>query len=173
MRRVARVLCPALFVALAALFATVADAGDGGRLTIVKPVGFDEDAMVRKAVLKECNLETKVPDFVAAYAKGHFSEVSFAEAAGSGPGKVLILQIEDTNESGNAFTGRSKSLTISGELRESGEVIGTFRARRSTGGGFMGQYKGNCSFLGRCAKALGQDVARWLEKPGMDDVLQN
>ena len=43
------------------------------------------------------------------------------------------MQIIDAAEAGNAFAGRHKSLTIKGELREQGEVVGSFRARRSTG----------------------------------------
>ena len=88
-------------------------------------------------------------------------------------GKVLALEIVGTDEHGNAFTGRSKSLTVKGELREDGKVIGTFRARRSTSGGVFGGYKGNCAFFGRCAKTLGKDIVGWLQKPAMNSVLND
>ena len=37
---------------------------------------------------------------------------------------------------------------------------------RNSGGGFGGGYKGSCSVLGRCTKALGKDIAGWLRDRG-------
>lgn len=158
-----------VFVAIVLLQAVPAIAEP---LTVQKPIGFAKDAMVRDAVRDECELQTRLPDFVAEAATGW--NVSFAEDIASvHSGKVLALEITETDEHGNAFTGRSKSLTVKGELRENGKVIGSFRARRSTMGGVFGGYKGNCAFFGRCAKAIGQDIAGWLQKPGMNSVLSD
>ena len=33
------------------------------------------------------------------------------------------------------------------------------------GGGAFGAFKGTCSIIGRCTKALGQDIATWLTAP--------
>ena len=80
-------------------------------------------------------------------------------------GRVLELEIADAVEMGNAWTGRQKGLVIQGRLLDNGAPLGSFRGRRMTSGGFFGGYKGTCSFLGRCAKRLGSDVADWLVAP--------
>jgi hypothetical protein len=54
---------------------------------------------------------------------------------------------------------------IKGSLAEKGKVLGDFNARRYSGGGMFGEYKGTCSILGRCVKTLGKDVAEWLAHP--------
>jgi hypothetical protein len=162
----------AIFLALAIAFMGLSGAAVAGEpLTIVQPVGFAEEAFVRPEVRDECQLQTKVPGFIAEYAKADFDISTATSAEGNGPGKVLVVEVIGTDEAGNAWTGRQKALTIRGELRENGEVIGSFKARRSTMGGFMGGYKGNCAFFGRCAKAIGQDVANWLKKPAMNSVI--
>ena len=46
-----------------------------------------------------------------------------------------------------------------------GKTVSRFRAKRySTGGAFAG-FKGTCSIIGRCARAVGRDIAAWLEDP--------
>jgi hypothetical protein len=168
----ARLIALSLF---AALLGPPAAAAQGETLTILKPVGFAERSFVRDAVRKECQLQDKLPQFIAEYAKGDFGEITFLDGAGGGdaPGKVLFVEITEVNESGNAWTGRSKALAIEGELREDGKVIGSFRSRRATQGGAFGGYKGACSFLGRCAKALGKDVAEWLKNPEMNSTISS
>lgn len=140
-----------------------------GELTILKPIEFGETAIVREEVRDQCQLQTRLPEFIAEYAKQEVEDIVFSESVSDKtPGKVLIVEITDVSETGNFWTGRSGALTIRAELREDGEVIGTFRSRRATQGGAFGGYKGRCAFLGRCAKALGRDVAKWLEDPVMD-----
>ena len=41
------------------------------------------------------------------------------------------------------------------------------------GGGAFGGFKGTCSILGRCIKAIGADIAKWLANPTMDAMLGN
>ena len=141
-------------------------------LTMSRPVDFADSAIVRDAVRNECRLQEKVPDYIAQYARKNGTQVVFSvEEAAAAEGRVLLLEITDVSEFGNAMSGRQKSMTISGELLENGQMIGSFRARRATMGGFMGGYMGNCSFFHRCARALGKDVSRWLRAPAMDSVL--
>ena len=124
-------------------------AGAGiGPVVMLRSASFSDDAMVRDAVREECNLDTTVPRWIAAAAQGRVSTVDSVPQDGS----VLSIQITDAAEAGNAFAGRHKSLTIRGELRDGDKVVGSFRARRSTGGGMWGAYKGNCSFFHRCVK---------------------
>ena len=62
-------------------------------------------------------------------------------------------------------------LQSSGTLRENGKKIGNFIATRYSGGGAFGFYKGTCAIAGRCAKAIGKDIADWLKSPGVDSRL--
>jgi hypothetical protein len=40
-----------------------------------------------------------------------------------------------------------------------------------SGLGMVAGYKGSCSVLGRTARALGEDIAKWLAAPSMDALL--
>ena len=156
-----------LLVALVGIAALPLIAGAGSQnVVMLRAVPFADDAFVRPAVRDECKLETRVADYIVAASGGAVSTVG--ELTGNGKAAVLDVQITDTTESGNAFAGRHKSLTLQGELRENGKVVGSFLARRSTMGGVFGGYRSNCSFLARCAKTLGRDVAQWLRNPSMN-----
>ena len=156
-----------LLVALVGIAALPLIAGAGSQnVVMLRAVPFADDAFVRPAVRDECKLETRVADYIVAASGGAVSTVG--ELNGNDKAAVLDVQITDTTESGNAFAGRHKSLTLQGELRENGEVVGSFLARRSTMGGVFGGYRSNCSFLARCAKTLGRDVAQWLRNPSMN-----
>ena len=54
---------------------------------------------------------------------------------------------------------------MKGELYDRGKQIGSFRAKRFSGGGAFGAFKGTCAIIGRCTKTLGQDIATWLAAP--------
>jgi hypothetical protein len=78
---------------------------------------------------------------------------------------VLELTISQVHApGGGAFSG-AKSMTVKGVLRDNGKEIGSFTATRYSGGGVFGGYKGTCAIVGRCAKAIGKDIAQWLEDP--------
>jgi hypothetical protein len=135
-------------------------------LTILSPVSYKDGITVRDAVKAECDLLEKVPGFIEEFAKKNNS-VKLVEDIAGAKGRVLKVEIVNVGES-----GRGKSLTITGELREKGKVIGTITARRTSMGGPFG-FGGVCRSLQRCAKTLGKDVAAWLEKPAMDVKLTN
>jgi len=149
----------------AALCALPGAAVAGGSIKLLRSVGFAEGAFVRPAIKSECNLENRVPEWIQQYAQKNGIEVELVDALPA-TGSVLELEIADAIETGNAWTGRQKGLVIQGRLLEDGELVGNFRGRRMTSGGFFGGYKGTCAFFGRCAKTLGHDVAEWLQSPG-------
>jgi hypothetical protein len=162
MRSVQRVgIGIALFVALCAL-PGAALAGES--IKLLRSLGFAEGAFVRPEIKSECKLGERLPESIQAYARKHGIEIELVDALPSS-GRVLELEISDAIEMGNAWTGRQKGLVIQGRLVENGAAVGNFRGRRMTSGGLFGGYKGTCSFLGRCAKTLGRDVAEWLKAP--------
>ncbi len=152
-------------LALVLIFASAYASADE-TLTILSPVSYKDGITVRDAVKAECDLLEKVPGFIEEFAKKNNS-VKLVEDIAGAKGRVLKVEIVNVGES-----GRGKSLTLTGELREKGKVIGTITARRTSMGGPFG-FGGVCRSLQRCAKTLGKDVAAWLEKPAMDVKLTN
>ncbi len=148
------------------LFASLAAAES---LTIVSPIDFEDRSAVRDAVEAECELQTKVPAYIKAYAEKR-AVVTLAPDAKGARGRVLRVKIAEVHESGRVGP---KALTIDGQLLDDGRVIGTIRARRTSVGGPLIGFRGQCGILHRCAKALGKDIARWLESPAMGVELMN
>jgi hypothetical protein len=135
-------------------------------VTLKKPVTFNEDADIAKAVRDECKLEDKLPDAIVSSAKDNGLTVDISsEVTTAGPGRILQLEIYEAVSDGNAFMGHHKSMAIKGKLYEAGEVIGNFKDRRISMGGAFGQFKGNCSVLERITNEIGSDVGTWLKEP--------
>ncbi len=141
-------------------------------LAVPDSIPFAEDADVPAAVLNECNLNSKLAQFVRSYSKKHFNKVISIDAAGDND-KKLSISITDVHGSGGGAWSGGKSVKIEGTLTQNGKILGTFRALRASGGGAFGGYKGTCSILGRCVKTLGKDVAAWAANPSMDSRLGN
>lgn len=152
---------------LASLALIVAAPAAAQTVKTAKAMKFAETSDIRQKVKDECALQTKIPAFLADYA----SDVELVDGDAGSEGRVLTMEITAVHApGGGAFSG-PKSVSISGTLTENGKKIGNFRAARYTTGGAFGGFKGTCSIVGRCAKALGKDVAGWLENPGTDSML--
>ena len=145
------------------IFAIAAQAADVG---ILKSAHYDKDAAVPAAVKAECDLETKIPNYVFAQAKGEIQGLTFADKPGAG--RTLSMTIKSVAGAGGGAWSGPKQVTIEGKLMEQKKVVGSFVATRFSGGGAFGAYKGTCKILDRCAKALGKDVAGWLLEPTMN-----
>lgn len=143
-----------------------------GTLYLQKRATFEKGLTVPGPIRTDCGLETKVIDFIELFTKEDFDRIEMVEeASAASSGKVLAITITGlAGEGGGAWSG-PKHLTISGTLWQDGKIIGTFTAHRVTGGGVLGAYRGTCSLLGRCARALGRDVAGWLRNPSLDAKL--
>jgi hypothetical protein len=157
-------LVPVLCVPLTGLAA--------GTLNLQDLAPYEKGIPVPDAVRAECQLELKMVELVQTAAARNFDKVVMVrDGSKTGAGQSLAMKITGiTGTAGGAWSG-AKFLTIDGTLRENGKVIGTFRATRLSGGGAFGGYKGTCSILGRCAKALSDDVAKWLSAPTMNAKL--
>lgn len=135
-------------------------------LTIATPT-FAKSAIVPTPVQTECQLPEKLASFIESYApKKRFDAVQVTDQGRSG--KVLIVEITDLIGTGGGAWSGSKAVTISGKLMEGDKTIGSFIGRRTSGGGLYGGFKGTCSILGRCVKALGKDIGAWLKAPSTD-----
>jgi len=142
--------------------------GAGATVMVSRTIPFGEDSGARQAVRDECTLQTRVPAFIQEFAP----DVQLVD----GPlptksGRALELSIIEVHAPGGGVFSGPKWMAVYGKLWDAGKLVGSFRAKRFTTGGAFGAFKGTCSILGRCAKAIGMDVGKWLEKPTMDAEL--
>lgn len=138
---------------------------------VIKEMGFKKDAYIREAVKKECNLTGKLTQFIEQNAADQYAQIIVNSTSRSSNTQILSIQIEHVQGGGGGAWSGGKSVLISGSLSKRGKVIGDFKARRYSGGGMFGAYKGTCAILGRCVKTLGRDIAQWLENPTHKAVL--
>ncbi len=121
------------------------------------------------AVKRECIIDSQLPEFIESYASDYdIAVVRDGRQVKQGKGKVLELAFSQVYGFGGGAWSGAKSVTVKGTLKENGKTIGTFIGTRFSGGGMFGGFKGTCSILGRCVKALGNDIARWLQAPSMN-----
>jgi len=138
---------------------------------VIRPIIFDKDTFVRDAVRNECRLPEKTAEFTQQYANNQYENILINNTTSPANAQILSMSIDNLSGSqGGAWSG-GKMLSIKGVLKQNGKVLGNFKARRVSGGGFMGAYKGTCAILGRCTKTLGKDVAAWLQHPSKNAVL--
>ncbi len=140
-------------------------------ITVISPVPFAEGSGATGAVKSDCTLETRLPKFIESASKRGVKVSIGADPGENAAGRVLYLEFANVHGPGGGAWSGPKLVTVHGTLKENGEVVGTFVATRYSTGGAFGGYKGTCSILGRCIKAIGKDVAAWLRNPTMDAAL--
>jgi len=148
-------------LAAACLTAAGATLAEGGKVKVPRTIGFAAESGVSDKVKSECKLETKVPQFLEAFSK----QVELVDGDVGKQGRTLQLEITDVHAPGGGAWSGAKSMSVRGTLRDGGKQVASFTAKRYSGGGFLGGYKGTCSIIGRCAKTIGKDIATWLENP--------
>lgn len=166
MGRIARGVGLAVAIAAIAWVAGAAPAR-AGVVKVQTTIPFSEGSGASQNVQDECQLETKVP----AYLNQYSDEVELVSGATGSAGRVLELEITEVHAPGGGTFSGAKSMSVSGTLREDGRKVGSFTARRYSGGGVFGGYKGTCGIVARCAKTIGKDISRWLQDPNMDSKL--
>ncbi|MGR9074234.1 MAG: hypothetical protein ACU833_14330 [Gammaproteobacteria bacterium] len=138
---------------------------------VINKIEFNGEAYIREAVKNECRLPEKLTRFIGEYAAGRYARIVTDSSEASRDAQVLDIEIvEALGAPGGAWSG-GKMVMVKGSLTQQGAMIGDFKGRRVSGGGLFAEYKGTCSILGRCVKALGKDIAAWLEHPGKQSVL--
>ncbi len=153
----------AIAAGCALLLASVSGPARAGGIQVLNTIPFSEGSGAPQKVKDECQLETKVPNFLAEYA----SDVELVDTLGK-QGRVLELAITHVHApGGGAFSG-PKRVTVKGTLRENGATIGNFVAERFS---LAATFGGTCAIVGKCAKAIGKDIADWLQSPGKDSRL--
>lgn len=136
---------------------------------IGKSAPFLDEGLIARNVIEECGLPES--QMKVLHERAEKSGVSFSEneeAVAARTGKVLVLETTNAISSGNAFLGHRKQVAVRGKLFENGAEIGNFLAIRNSMGGFGAGFKGSCTVLHRCQRAIAEDILEWLKSPTKD-----
>jgi hypothetical protein len=155
----------ALFaVGLVVLTLAPTTAGAGESVKVLRTLSFSDAAKTRDKVKEQCKIQTDVPRYIEDY-----SDIVQLVAGPLGKsGRVLELTIVDARAAGFGFYSGGKWVSVDGVLTEDGREIGSFQAKRFTIGYFN---MTSCGAARRCSKAVGKDIAKWLENPEMHSRL--
>ena len=150
--------------AAGAALATLLVAGSAlAGVEVPRTIPYAPSAGASAKVQEGCQVQTQVPAAIQQFG----TDVQLVDKPSKG-GRSLELSITEMHAPGGGPFSGPKWMTVSGKLLDRGKVIGTFRAKRLSTGGFV---RGTCATLGRCAQALGQDIATWLNAPTMNAEL--
>jgi hypothetical protein len=156
------------FITAVFILSLVASPATAQTYSISGSLPFADDSGASHEVESECKLESKLPGFIESAAKRGITVSITDVPLDEVEGKVLYMEFTHVLGTGGGAWSGPKAVTAHGELREAGEVIGSFTSTRYSTGGAFGGFKGTCSILGRCVKAMGKDIAKWLNNPTMD-----
>jgi hypothetical protein len=131
---------------------------------VLRAISFNSDAKVRESVKEQCKIQTDVPRFIDEYS----DRVQLVDGPLRTNGRVLDLTIIAARAAGGGYFSGGKWVTVEGVLTEDGRKIGNFTAKRFTLGVFN---MTACGAARRCSKAVGKDIAEWLENPQSDSKL--
>lgn len=126
---------------------------------IARVVPIAEHVDISQAVRNECQLGEKVSTFLAEFA----SNVTVSDDPKEG--RYLRMEITEVVATGGGAWSGPKWMTVKGTLLENDKAIASFRAKRFSTGGAFGGFKGTCAIIGRCTKAIAEDIAEWLKNP--------
>jgi hypothetical protein len=152
-------LAPPLSLFVMALLCAVSASAAEDTIGIPRAVPIAENVDVSQAVRNECQLGEKVSTFLAQSA----SNVTVSDD--SKMGRYLRMEITEVVATGGGAWSGPKWMTVKGTLLENDKAIASFRAKRYSTGGAFGGFKGTCSIIGRCTKAIAEDIAEWLKNP--------
>jgi hypothetical protein len=135
----------------------------------LKKISFSEDADVREAVREECQIQTQVPEFLKRFGREYGVKVTLVDSLEkANTDQTIEMEITRVHAPGGGGWSGAKSVTVKAKVYENGSLVGDATATRHSSGGMFAGYKGTCAIVGRCAEAIGQDLARWLQDPSKD-----
>lgn len=135
-------------------------------LAIVTAVPYAADSGVTPD-LRDCGLEEELLETLENDTEDYFRVALVADARGV-PGRALVMRFARIEGNwGGAMTG-GKSLTVTGNLLDSGHDVAGFTARWETSvmhAQIGKQYRTTCDLLELAAEELAEDIAEWLRVP--------
>ena len=152
-----RVAARSTFLVAVLCFSFAAVSAETIGIPQVVPIADNVDMTL--AVRNECQLGEKVSSFLTEFAP------NVRVADDTKQGRYLRMAITEVTAFGGGAWSGPKWMTVTGTLVENDKPIASFRAKRYSTGGAFGGFKGTCSIIGRCTKAIAQDIAEWLKNP--------
>lgn len=148
----------------------VSKSAKASAISVSNRIAYGAESGVPDKVKSECVIDAQLPQYLESFSAASDIAISRKDGAVSSKdrGKVLAMEFSQVTGSGGGAWSGAKVVAVTGDLFENGKKIGSFKARRTSGGGMWGAYKGTCSILDRCVKALGKDISIWLLDPTMD-----
>lgn len=132
--------------------------GCASEVSVPRTVPFADSVVVSQAVRDQCQLNRKVASYVKRYANAAYSDDPSI-------GRYVEMSISEVFALGGGSWTGPKWMTVDGTLKQDGETVASFRAKRATMGGVFAGFKGTCAMVGRTARAIGKDISVWLENP--------
>jgi hypothetical protein len=161
--RLTRTASRSLLLAAALLLA--ASPGLARPIRTAAKARMSDAAGASEAVRSECNLRENLPQYVREASR---DEIEIVYGKRPRRGTVLELEIEDVRAPGGGPFSGPRGMKVSARLFERGRLVASSHAkRRSVRAPFGG---GNCAQLNKLARAIGRDLARWLEDPRADAI---
>jgi hypothetical protein len=147
-----RIVFAALLGALVPVFGAAA-------VTVSKELHFAATANVRAEVRDQCQIETRIPEAIAA----NSDQVELVDGEGT-----LAVEITAVHAPGGWIFSGPKWVEVKGRLKSEGKTL-SFRAKRySAFDPFSG---GTCGILAKISRAIGSDIAQWVGSPTSDAEL--
>jgi len=155
---VPKTLITAIQSIVCALALGVASFASAAEVQVPREIGFAESASVRSAIREQCNLQTSISEAIASNA----SEAELVDGNGN-----LSLEITAVHGPGGWIFSGPKWVEVTGKLSRGGKTY-NFRAKRYSA---FNPFGGVCSILTKCGRAIGSDIATWLQNPTADAEL--
>jgi hypothetical protein len=160
----AAVLFVLSLIAPAAAPTPAAAADDKIRVLFETPLSAAAD--IPPAVRNECRqIGRELPNAIVRSSRD-VTLVKTAKELTARRGKYLVVEITQVRAKGGGVITGPKHLVVRGALYENGKEIGDFEGERASMGAAS-----TCAALDKAEKALGTDIARWLERPHPHDRL--
>ena len=157
-RSVFQVVLVALSLIAPAMGTPAAAADDRIRVLFETPLSAAAD--IPPAVRNECRqIGRELPNAIVRSSR-NVTLVKTAKELTSRRGKYLVVEITQVRAKGGGVITGPKHLVVRGALYENGKEIGDFEGERASMAAAS-----TCASLEKAEKALGTDIARWLERP--------
>ncbi len=135
-------------------------------VAVPRSILVKQNSQISQAALNECTLTTQYSDLLKQMAQEKGINVTLVDSPKpTKKGYYFQPTFVQIYSGGNAFIGHRKFTRIHGVLFKNGEKVSEANFGRGSGGGFMGNFKGSCSVLGRTVEANVQDAILWLHSP--------
>jgi hypothetical protein len=149
---VSQTIITAIQATVCALVLGVPSFASAADVEVPRKIDFVNSASVRAAIREQCNLQTIIPEAIASNA----SNAELVDGNGN-----LSLAISAVHAPGGWVFSGPKWLEVTGKLTRGGETY-SFRAKRFSA---FDPFGGVCSILNKCGRAIGADIASWLQNP--------